>query len=354
MGKANFRVAGVIAVLLVLANFVVAWVWDLPVRDPDGVAVPTYIRLPVIVLIAFLLDVLPWTAIEARRRPEGFLRALRPALGHVLHTRWRRQHVVFMLGGLGAWYACYATFRNLKSYVPFVNHHLWDDTLGRIDRALFLGHDPANVLHSLLGTDLAAHFFSFVYIFWIVLIPVTLAIALVFTRSAVRGSWYVTAIAFDWVLGVATYYLVPTLGPIYSQSENFTGLAHTHVTDLERDLLVDRKAVIADVWGAHAVQTIAAFPSLHVGMCITLALFAEWAGLRRAWRVTAWVFLALTVLSTIYLGWHFFVDSLGGAVVGALAAWAAALATGNHVGLRPRLADPAPQETLIASESAPA
>jgi len=56
-------------------------------------------------------------------------------------------------------------------------------------------------------------------------------------------------------------------------------------------------------------------------------------------RVTSWVFLVLTVLSTIYLGWHFSLDAIGGAVLGAIAVWAAALGTGNHVGGRPRLVD---------------
>ena len=50
-----------------------------------------------------------------------------------------------------------------------------------------------------------------------------------------------------------------------------------------------------------------------------------------------WVFLALTVLATVYLGWHYFVDTLGGAVLGAAGVWIAALGTGNHVRGRPRL-----------------
>ena len=36
------------------------------------------------------------------------------------------------------------------------------------------------------------------------------------SRDAAAGAWYVTAVAVDWVLGVATYFAVPTLGPIYA------------------------------------------------------------------------------------------------------------------------------------------
>jgi membrane-associated phospholipid phosphatase len=45
----------------------------------------------------------------------------------------------------------------------------------------------------------------------------------------------------------------------------------------------------------------------------------------------------LTVLATVYLGWHYFVDTLGGAALGAAGVWIAALGTGNHVRGRPRL-----------------
>jgi hypothetical protein len=334
VGQANFRVAGAIALLLIVANLAVAWAYDLPVRDPDGVVVPTYVRLPVIVLLAFLLDVVPRAVLAAWGRPG----TLGTAFKDVVRRRWDRSHVLFMLGGLGAWYVCYATFRNLKSYVPFVNHHIWDDTLARIDRILWLGHDPATVLHAVFGTGVAAHFFSAVYIAWIGLIPISLAIALVWTRSPIKGAWYVTAIAFDWVLGVAVYYLVPTLGPIYTAPENFAHLAHTDVTTIEAQLLDERIAVLADPWATQAVQTIAAFASLHVGMMMTICLIAELVHLRRWLCNLAWVFFALTVLATVYLGWHFFVDTLGGMALGAAGVWLAAMATGNLDGLRPRLA----------------
>ena len=51
------------------------------------------------------------------------------------------------------------------------------------------------------GPGWAAHFFSFIYVAWIALVPVSLAIALVWSRKARAGSWYVTAIAVDWALG---------------------------------------------------------------------------------------------------------------------------------------------------------
>ena len=81
-------------------------------------------------------------------------------------------------------------------------------------------------------------------------------------------------------------------------------------------MMDDRRAVLVDPFATQAVQTIAAFASLHVAIAMTTCLMAELLGLPRCVRVAAWVFLALTVLATIYLGWHFFVDTIAGAAVG--------------------------------------
>jgi hypothetical protein len=320
------------SLLLAAVTAVVAVTYQLPIRDPDGVAVPTYVRLPAILLLAFLTDVAPralWQGRSLRRFP-GALRS-------VVRERWDWPHIRFALVGLGAWYLTYAAFRNLKSFVPFVNRDRWDESLERFDRIVWLGHDPAAVLHHVFGTGWAAQFFSFVYVAWIVLVPVTLVVALVWSRDRVGGEWYVTAVAVDWVLGVATYFLVPTLGPVYAEPQDFTHLPHTYVSTLQESMIADRLQVLADPFGTHAVQTIAAFASLHVGIMVTVCLMVELLAMRRWIRVSMWVFLGLTVIATVYLGWHYFADTLGGAALGAAGVWIAAVGTGNHDRGRPRM-----------------
>ena len=329
----NFRFAAVVALSLAVATVWLSGQFHLPIRDPDDTVVPTYVRLPAILLLALLLDIVPRAVARELRSPRRWA----SSAVAVARERWTWPHLSFALAGLGTWYVCYAAFRNLKSYVPFVNQHLWDRTFERIDRAVFAGHDPANVLHDLFGTGIAAHFFSTVYAVWIVFVPVSLAIALVWTRHTRAGSWFVTAIAVDWLLGVATYFLLPTVGPIYYRPGDFSSLPNTLTTTLQQDLLSDRTAVLSDPFATHALQTIAAFPSLHVGIMMTVCLAVEAFGVARWIRRSAWVFLALTVLSTVYLGWHFATDTVGGMAIGALAFWIAAIGTGNHLGLVPKL-----------------
>jgi hypothetical protein len=321
------------SLVLAAVTAAVAITYHLPLRDPDGVAVPTYVRFPAILGLAFLTDVLPralWRGRSLTRLPRTLLAVVR--------ERWPWEHIRFALVGLGAWYLTYAAFRNLKSFVPFVNRDLWDGTLDRFDRIIWLGNDPAEVLHSLFGVGVAAHFFSLVYVAWIVLVPVSLVVALALSRNRAAGEWYVTAVAVDWVLGVVTYFAVPTLGPIYAEPQDFAGLPHTYVSTLQESMIADRVQVIANPFGTHAVQTIAAFASLHVGIMVTVCLMTELLMMRRWIRVSMWVFLGLTVLATVYLGWHYFADVLGGTLLGAVGVWIAAIGTGNHHRCWPRLA----------------
>jgi hypothetical protein len=323
---------------------------------------PGYIRMPAIVLGAIALDVVPRILRRAGVPSRAWPRRAATATRAVMRERWPASHWWFALNGVAAWYLSYAAFRNVKSMAPFVHERIYDDPMAAVDRFLFVGHDPGALLHTWLGTGIAAHVLSAVYIVWIGLVPASIAIALVWTRHTRAGEWYVTALALDWCLGAAAYVLLPTVGPIYSDPQTYAELPDTYVTRLQESMWADRVAVLADPVGAETLQTIAAFASLHVGIMVTICLIAELVRMPRWVRVSGWVFLALTIVSTVYLGWHFAVDVLGGAALGAFAVWLAGMATGNRVGLRMRLviqsASPAPSassgrpEELVA-RSAP-
>jgi len=334
--RERFGFATAVALSLTGAAVVVALVYNLPLRDPDGIAGPTYVRLPIILALAFLTDVLPRAMHRAWKdgRWSG-LRRTGTEFVEVTRERWPWEHIRFALLGLGSWYLTYVAFRNLKSFVPFVHEGLFDNTLAKIDRAMFLGHDPAVILHNVMGTGAAAHFMSFIYIAWIVMVPGTLAAALVWGRSVSGGSWLVTAVGVDWVLGVATYFLIPTVGPIYAQPGNFDSLARTGVTALQEQMWTERQEVLQNAFATDAVQTIAAFASLHVGITVTVCVIAHLLGLNRWVRYVLWTFLFLTILATVYLGWHYFADAIGGVALGLAGVWIAAIGTGNHVRGRP-------------------
>ena len=319
-----YGLAVVLAVGSAVLAVLVAMSLDLPMRDPDGVAGPAWVRLPAIVFAFFLADVVP----RALHRAGG-TRGFRAALDTVVRERWDRRRTVLVAVGLASFYATYVSYRNLKGALPFARDVLHDDALLALDRAMLLGNDPATVLHDLLGTGISAQVLSAVYLLFLAFVPVSLGAALVWARSARIGAFYVTALSLNWLMGAASYYVLPSLGPIFAKPELFVDLPETGVTALQRSLLETRVEVLADPATAGAIQGIAGFASLHVSIVLTGALVAHRLGLHRVVRSTMWVFFALTVVSTIYFGWHYIVDDIAGVGIGFLAVWIAWRATGG-------------------------
>ena len=141
--------------------------------------------------------------------------------------RWPAARLAMTGGVVLAFYATYFAYRNLKSIVPLLRDELFDRRLGDIDRSVFGGRDPAQVLHDLLGTGISAEFLSVIYGLFFVFVPVSVALALVVPRDPRPGLFFVTALSLNWVLAAGSYFLLPSLGPVYAQPENFADLPST-------------------------------------------------------------------------------------------------------------------------------
>jgi membrane-associated phospholipid phosphatase len=191
------------------------------------------------------------------------------------------------------------------------------------------GTPPAQLLHDVLGTGIAAHVLSWVYLAFLVLVPASLALALVSRGRARDASWYVTALCLNWALGAASYYVLPSMGPVYSEPQLFWGLADTGTSQLQNSLLVSRWLVLTDPHGTTRINSIAAFASLHVSIWFTAALIAQLVIASRALRSILWVFFGLTVVATIYFGWHYLVDDVAGLAIGGVSVLLGAWGTGR-------------------------
>jgi membrane-associated phospholipid phosphatase len=180
----------------------------------------------------------------------------------------------------------------------------------------------------------ASEVLSVVYVTFIVFLPVSLALALVFTPDLRGGIFYATALSINWGLGAASYFLLPAVGPIFARPGEFADLPATEVARLQGMMLEQRADYLRDPGAADAAQNIAAFASLHVSMIFTAAVAAHLLGLGRRLRIGLWVLLVLTVLATVQFGWHYVVDDVAGLAIGLIALAGAGVLTG----LRPRTA----------------
>ena len=322
-------VAGpLVALVTVVAALLATDAVGLPLRYPDHVAA-LYLALVgfgVVMLVG--LDI----AVRAGRRSGGFPPS-RAAMRRVRRERWTVARALTVGSALVGFYLTYMAYRNLKSVVPLLRPgDLFDRQLADLDRSLFAGHDPAALLHGLLGTGVQTHILSAAYVAFIVFLPLTIGLALVFSRDLHHGLLYTTAQSINWGLGIASYFLLPSLGPVYADPTAFAGLPTSEVTHLQGILLDQRLEFLRDP-ASGTPQSIAGFASLHISMSFTAAVAAHVIGLRRPVKVGLWLWFAVTLANTVYFGWHYVLDDLAGVIMGAMALVLAAGLSG--VDLRP-------------------
>ncbi len=310
----TYALAVLLAVVSGVVALAVAAEFQLPLRDPDGFLGPAWVRLPAIVGLFVALDVIP-RALICRRR-----------VLDVLRERFRPARVALVVVGLGTFFITYVSYRNLKGALPFARPEVQDSALLQLDRSMAFGYDPSHVLHTLLGTGVTAYVLSGVYLLFLGFVPVSLAAALIWLRDVKAATLYVTALCLNWVLGTLSYYLVPSLGPIFVRPGRYADLPVTGVTGLQEKLAATRFDVLTDPVTADGLAGVAGFASLHTSVAFTAALVAHRIGLPQAVRWALWAFLALTMTATIYFGWHYLIDDVAGLALGggavALAAWA--------------------------------
>ena len=251
-----------------------------------------------------------------------------------MDKRWSRRRLAVVLIGLVSFYATYIAYRNLKSFLPLLVDQDRDLALLALERTLFGGSDPTTIVQNILGTGAMAHFLSSMYLFYLAFIPISLGAALILSVNPVPGLWWVTALGINWTLGVASYYLVPAMGPAFVDPSLVARLPETGVATLQAALTEHRASVLSDPFFTTQVQSIAAFASLHVSVVFSAALMAHLLGLHVLLRRALWAFLAITLISTVYFGWHYVLDDIAGLLIGAVAVGLSAAATGHWRVLR--------------------
>jgi hypothetical protein len=298
---------------------------DEPLKDPDGSLGPSWLRMPLLLLGAFVIDVVPRSLWRARRRLSAFGSHARS----IIDEHWTKDRITLVAIGLVSFYITYVSYRNLKNYLPFLGGQLRDPVLHNIDKFLMFGHEPAVLLHQALGDTLAAHVLGAVYLLFLPVSPASLIVWLVWSRNISYGYWYATAHCMAWALGTASYYLVPTLGPAFWYPWLYVDLPQTGAKALQDALFYSRIDVLYNPLG-DSIQSVAGFASLHVGIILTLALITQYT-VRHTWiRAVMWVYFVLTVVSTLYFGWHYIADDVAGALIALVSVWIGGLATGQR------------------------
>jgi hypothetical protein len=298
---------------------------DKKLADPEGFLGPSWLRLPMLIFGAFLLDMLPRMIWHARMDP----RKWRPIIAERVRTHWTRERLALVVSGVVCFYIVYVSYRNLKSFLPFVVGDVsYDRELHMVDNALFLGHEPATVLHAVLGTTFAAHILSAIYLWFLPLVPLALTAWLIWSRNISYGYWFATSQCIAWALGTASYYALPTLGPGLEYSWLYRDLADNPASQLMASLTYQRQGVI--IGGVEgAVQSVAGFASLHCAITLLVALMVQHTIRSRILHWIFWTNFAFTIVATIYFGWHYIADDVAGVLIALIAFYVGGIVSGQ-------------------------
>lgn len=199
----------------------------------------------------------------------------------------------------------FSVFINLKHLIPLINPHLLDRKFAGWEMSLFDGQTVGEHLQLWLGAD-AAYYLSPFYTFFYTYVALILYY-IIFTKRYAQE--FLALFCLLWFLGVLTVYAVPTWGPIFFVPELYSALPHTVVTDLQQRLIDHQQYLALHPYSEKGVYLISGFPSLHLAVPILGSIYL-WR-LNRLIGGLSWSFVIITILTTLYFGWHWLADDLG-------------------------------------------
>jgi hypothetical protein len=319
---------------------------DKTMVDPEGFLGPSWLRLPLLVLGALALDMLPRIIWIAKGNPK----AARKVVADRWHSHWNRERIVLVVLSLTCFYITYVSYRNLKSFLPeAMGLAKYDRPLHLLDQALFFGNEPALVLHDLLGTGIIAHFLSTIYLWFLPMVPLVLTAWLIWSRNISYGYWFATSQCLAWSLGTASYYALPTLGPGFEYSWLYRDLDNTGTSRLMDALYSGRENVLW-VGIEDSVQSVAGFASLHCAITLLVALMAQYT-IRIRWVHWAlWINFGVTVVATLYFGWHYVADDIAGIAIALVSFYLGGLASGQKFDRHGRSSHPTTTTSRVPVE----
>jgi membrane-associated phospholipid phosphatase len=196
----------------------------------------------------------------------------------------------------------YALYTNL---ILRVNPNTADTILSKMDAKLF-GNQASFLLEPWIN-PWVTDFLSLVYFSYVFTVP---GVALYFYlakekmvfRRVMMG--YLTMM----LLGIASYLLVPAIGPASFFADQYTRELNGHTVIRSVDYIMRVGRVGYDC-----------FPSLHVGIPLLLSIYLY--NHRRKFFIPAIIYVAIMCYATIYLRYHYVVDIMASFIYAPVVYW---------------------------------
>lgn len=201
----------------------------------------------------------------------------------------------------------FTVFVNMKHLTPYLNAHLYDTAFAEIDRLIFAGKIGVQWTQELFGPD-AVWWMSDAYTCFYSYTGTLIVFFILLRGYSSLGQEFLAAFSLIWFLGILMVYLLPSWGPCFFYPDTVLGLPQSAVSKMQGELWYFKLRLDEEPFTRLSLFLISGLPSKHVAVvllgCIYLARVRVWLA------VVSWIFLGLTVLSTIYFGWHYLIDDL--------------------------------------------
>jgi hypothetical protein len=348
--RRNWLLLGIVA-----AHGVVALMTGLALNrpfDPDVMKQLSRLFLSFVPMFLIFLAVWRFGVICVQTRPRGGIpAALAADLRAVFTDAERLLQGVFLLVVLSA-FSTGVMF--LKSSIPQIVPFVWDPLFADLDRVLHGGVDPYRLLLPVVGGAIPTAIINFSYHFWILMMYFCMFVAAFSRADGQRGDGgagrvYVMTHVLIWIVGGNLMALVfSSAGPVYFErlgyGDTYAPLM-AHLVQM-KDLTTIWSLNVQDmVWTSYVEDRnigISAMPSMHLATSTLMAIYAfhhsRWLG-----RVMV-AFVGIILIGSVYLGWHYAIDSYAGigvALVGwRVARWLVALSDRGLDGARGVFAAP--------------
>lgn len=241
------------------------------------------------------------------------------AVGYVAMVRILARTKASAFLGAGTRFAAivvlfFVTFLKLGYIIRGLNPTTRELDLLAADRWLF-GTDPLRVLEPLLH-PIAVDFFEAAYFSYFVT-PLVVIAVLMARRDVLTMNRLYVGVLLAIFLSYVGYVFVPARSPYLAAADPTLSWAFQYDTEVRGWVIGDWIRSTIESWDTVRLN---AFPSGHTAVAVVfLVLLGRYPGLR-------WVVIpsySALIVSTVYLRYHFVVDVVAGAALGAGAVWLA-------------------------------
>jgi hypothetical protein len=218
----------------------------------------------------------------------------------------------------------------LKSFIYLLNHR----ELFKFDRALHFGHSPTIFLVTLLRNPLLLRVLDFYYtgfyFFMFIGVP-SFLLAYLDRRGRFR---FIAALVLMWIAGNVLYIVLPSWGPAFSDTRLVVDALQymPRTVRVQTALYQELSSLVRSPLAPRNVRygSVAAFPSLHVGIITLFALATR--KLLPAGFALLIVAILLMQIGSVVTGYHFMIDGYAGMLLAAGSWFAARWSSGPHEG----------------------